>query len=157
MKTWLKAYLPQDEYKERRMLTFLAEAAVIQVILVFALLMISQFLSPMTAKLMLVICLFSIILYVGGRYIFSGIEYTDISTEKEYKKQVKLLRVQSIGFTVMYVILVVLFSLVGIIPFFDSGENPFEFIIISVIAGVFLFGTQFISLRKSYMKNKDLM
>lgn len=95
MKTWLKIFLPDDEYKERQMLIFLAEAAVVQVVLVLALMMIDQLFFPMTSKLMLVICLFSIILYVGVRYIFSGIEYTEVSTEKEYKKQVKMLRVKS--------------------------------------------------------------
>ncbi|MEK4231337.1 hypothetical protein [Solibacillus sp. FSL H8-0538] len=157
MKTWLKTFLPQDEYKERQMLTFLAEAAVIQVVLILALMMISQLLFSMTSKLMLVICLFSIILYVGGRYIFSGSEYTDISTEKEYKKQVKLLRVKSIGFAAIYFILGVFFNLFGSVSFFDSRENQLEFLIVLAIAGVFLFGTQYISLRSSYMKNKDLM
>ena len=105
MKSWLKIFLPQDEYKERQMLIFLAEAAVLQVILILALMIISQLFFPMPSKLMLIICVFSIILYVGVRYIFSGIEYTDISTEKEYKKQVNLLRVKSIGFAAIFFIL----------------------------------------------------
>ena len=157
MKTWLKVFLPEDEYKERQMLIFLAEAAVAQIVLVLALMMISQLFFPITSKLMLVICLFSIILYVGGRYIFSGIEYTDIGTENEYRKQVKLLRVKSIGFVVIYFVLAVFFYLIGSVSFFDSRESQVEFFIILAIAGVFLFGTQFISLRKSYMKNKELM
>ena len=157
MKTWLKVFLPEDEYKERQMLFFLAEAAVVQVVLVLALMMIDQLFLPMTSKLMLVICLFSIILYVGVRYIFSGIEYTEVSTEKEYKKQVKLLRVKSIGFVVIYFVLAIFFYLIGSVSFFDSRESQLEFFIILAIAGVFLFGIEYISLRKSYMKNKDLM
>ena len=104
MKTWIKIFLPDDEYKERQMLIFLAEAAVLQAVLILVLMMISQLFFPMSSKLMLVICLFSIILYVGIRYIFSGIEYTDISTEKEYKKNVKVLRVKSIGFFAISII-----------------------------------------------------
>ncbi|MFJ7953057.1 hypothetical protein ACIQZG_16180 [Lysinibacillus sp. NPDC096418] len=157
MKTWLKILLPDDEYKERQMLIFLAEAAVVQVVLVLALMMISQLFFPMTSKLMLVICVFSIILYVGVRYIFSGIEYTEISTEKEYKKEVKLLRKKSIGFVVIYFVLSIFFYLIGSVSFFDSRESQLDFFIFLAIAGVFLFGIQYISLRKSYMKNKDLI
>jgi len=157
VKTWLKIFLPQDEYKERQMLIFLAEAAVLQVVVVLALMVISQLFFPMTSKLMLIICLFSIILYVGIRYIFSGIEYTDISTEQEYKKQVKLLRVKSLAFGVIYFILAVFFNLFESVSFFDTREDEVDFFIVLAIAVVFLFGTQYISLRKSYMKNKDLM
>jgi len=157
MKSWLKIFLPQDEYKERQMLIFLAEAAVLQVILILALMIISQLFFPMPSKLMLIICVFSIILYVGVRYIFSGIEYTDISTEKEYKKQVNLLRVKSIGFAAIFFILAVFFNLLGSVSFFDNREDQLDFFIVLAIAAVFLFGTQYISLRKSYMKNKDLM
>ena len=116
MKTWLSIFLPKDEYKERQMLIFLAEAAVIQVVLVLVLFGISQLFLPLPSKLMLVICLFSIILYAGIRYIFSGIEYTDISTEKEYKKQMKALRGKSIGFAIIYVVLGLMLHLLG---FFD--------------------------------------
>ena len=157
MKSWLKIFLPQDEYKERQMLNFLAEAAVLQVILILALMIINQLFVPMSSKFLLTICVFSIILYVGVRYIFSGIEYTDISTEKEYKKQVKLLRVKSIGFAAIFFILAVFFNLLGSVSFFDNREDQLDFFIVLAIAAVFLFGTQYISLRRSYMKNKDLM
>lgn len=157
MKTWLKIFLPKDEYKERQMLVFLAEAAVLQVILVLALLIINAVIVPMTPKLIFVVCLFSIILYAGGRYIFSGIEYTDISTEKEYKKQVKILRIKSLGFVAIYFISGILFNLFGVFTFFEGREERIEFFGVLALSGIFLFVTQFISLRKSYMKNKDLM
>ena len=157
MKSWLKIFLPQDEYKERQMLNFLAEAAVLQVILILVLMIINQLFVPMSSKFLLTICVFSIILYVGVRYIFSGIEYTDISTEKEYKKQVKLLRIKSIGFAAIFFVLAVFFNLLGSVSFFDNREDQLDFFIVLAIAVVFLFGTQYISLRRSYMKNKDLM
>lgn len=154
MKTWLSIFLPNDEYKERQMLIFMAEAAVIQVVIALVLLIITQLFLPLPSKFILVICIFSIILYAGIRYIFSGIEYTDISTENEYKKQVKVLRGKSIGFAVLYVVLSFMFQLFG---FFEGSVNILDFFIVSVISAVFLFGTQYISLRKSYLKNRDLM
>ena len=51
MKSWLKFFLPQDEYKERQMLIFLAEAAVMQVVLVFAIIFINKWLILMSSKL----------------------------------------------------------------------------------------------------------
>ena len=157
MKSWLTIFLPQDEYKERQMLIFLAEAAVMQVVLILVLMSISQLLIPMTSGFMLVICLFSIILYVGGRYILSGIEYTDINTEEEYKTQVKVLRVKSIGFVIIYFILAVIFGVFEMVPFFDSQRDLLEFFVFLAISGVFLFVLEYISLRKSYLKNKDLV
>ena len=157
MKTWLSIFLPKDEYKERQMLIFLAEAAVAQVILVLVLFMISQVFLPLPSKFILVICLFSIIIYTGIRYIFSGIEYTEISTEKEYKNQIKALRGKSIGFLAMYVVLCVMFELTGLVSFFEGSMNTLDFFIVSIIAAVLLFGTQYVSLRKSYLKNRDLM
>ena len=157
MKTWLSIFLPKDEYKERQMLLFLAEAAVAQVVLVLVLFMISQLFLPLPSKFILVICLFSIIIYTGIRYIFSGIEYTEISTEKEYKNQIKALRGKSIGFLAMYVVLGVMFELTGLVSFFKGSMNTLDFFIVSIIAAVLLFGTQYVSLRKSYLKNRDLM
>ena len=135
------------------MLHFLAEAAVLQVILLIGLMMVHQLLVPITPMFMLTVCIFSIILYVGGRYIFAGIEYTDICTEADYKREVKLLRVKSVGFVAISVILGIVFYLFGSV----SLENRMEFLIVFAIAGVFLFSTQYISLRRSYMKNKELL
>ena len=154
MKTWLSIFLSKDEYKERQMLIFLAEAAVAQVVLALVLFFISQLFMPLPSKLILVICIFSIILYVGIRYIFSGIEYTDISTEKEYQKQVKALRGKSIGFAIIYVVLSAMLQFSG---FFEGIVNTLDFFFVSVIAALFLFGTQYLSLRKSYLKNRDLL
>ena len=157
MKSWLKFFLPEDEYKERQMLIFLAEAAVMQVVLIFALMFISQSFIPMSSMFMLTICMFSIIFYVSARYIFSGIEYTDIDTEEAYKKQVKVLRVKSIGFVVIYLILAVIFGVFEMVPFFDNQVDRIDFFAVLALMGIFLFVTQYISLRKSYLKNKDLV
>ena len=157
MKSWLKFFLPEDEYKERQMLIFLAEAAVMQVVLIFVLMFISQSFIPMSSMFMLTICLFSTILYVGMRYILSGIEYTDIDTEEAYKKQVKLLRVQSVKFVIIYLILAVILGVFEMVSYFESRENKVEFFSLLAIMGVILFVPQYISLRKSYLKNKDLV
>ena len=119
--------------------------------------MVHQLLVPITPMFMLTVCIFSIILYVGGRYIFAGIEYTDICTEADYKREVKLLRVKSVGFVAISVILGIVFYLFGSVSVFESVGNRMEFFIVFAISGVLLFSTQYISLRRSYMKNQELL
>ncbi|MER1999022.1 MAG: hypothetical protein ABS882_04540 [Lysinibacillus sp.] len=80
MNSWLKIFLPNDEYKERQMLFFLAEASVLQVIVILVLMFVSKLLVPLSLSFALIICLASVIFYVGIRYIFSGIEYTDVDS-----------------------------------------------------------------------------
>ena len=101
--------------------------------------------------------MFSIIFYVSARYIFSGIEYTDIDTEEAYKKQVKSLRIQSVKFVIIYFILAVIFGVFEIVSFFENPVNKVDFFALLALIGVFSFVTQYISLRKSYLKNKDLV
>ena len=157
MKSWLKIFLPKDEYKERQMLFFLAEAAVLQVILIIILIAVDQLFTPLTSKFLLICCLAFLLFYVGLRYILSGIEYTDISTEKDYKAQVKILKIKSLGFIVIYLILAVIFEVVGWVSLFDSRKEQVDFFIILALAGVLMFVMPYISLRKSYLKNKELM
>lgn len=154
MKSWLKMFLPNDEYKERQMLFFLAEATVLQIIVILCLLFVSEMIESLTGSFALIICLATLIFYVGLRYIFSGIEYTDVVTEVEYKHQLKVLRVKSVGFFAMFIIAGLLLSVFNL---FDFNEDVMEYCIVAAIGGVFLFATQFISLKRSYAKNKDIM
>lgn len=157
MKSWLKILLPDDEYKERQMLFFLAEAAVLQVILIIVLIAVDQLFIPLTSEFILICCLALILFYVGLRYILSGIEFTNISTEKDYKAEVKVLKTKSLGFVVIYFILTVIFEVLGWVSFFGSGKEQVDFFIFLALAGVLMFVIQYISLRKSYKKNKELM
>ena len=157
MKTWLKIFLPNDEYKERQMLIFLAEATVLQVILILVLMAINQLFIPLTSMFMLICCIFVIVFYVGARYTLSGIEYTDICTEKEYKAQIKKIKTQSVSFVVIYFILAIILEVFEWVSFFETRSERIDFFVVLALAGIFLFVTQYISLRKSYLKNKELI
>ena len=69
----------------------------------------------------------------------------------------KVLRVKSIGFVVIVFVVTVIMEVFKVGSFFDSKENTLEFLLFFVILGVFKFLTEYISLRKSYLKNKDLV
>ncbi|WP_191562186.1 hypothetical protein [Metabacillus idriensis] len=89
--------------------------------------------------------------YVGGRYILSGIEYTMISTEKEYKKERKIIVLKAAGFIA---ISLAIFSIFIEVPTrFEEWIETFGFL---VLAGFFMFFTSYISLKRSFQRNKDL-
>lgn len=154
MNSWLKIFLPSDEYKERQMLYFLAEAAVLQVLLILALVAVDSFMTPIRGTVVLIVCLATVIFYVGGRYIFAGIEYTDVDSDTHYKFQRKLLLIKSTAFFSIFVGCGVVFKTFDL---FDFNENMLEYVVVALLGGVFLFGTSYISLKRSYEKNKDIM
>ena len=157
MKTWLKIFLPNDEYKERQILIFLAEVAVLQVILILVLMAIDQLFIPLPSMFMLICCIFWILFYVGARYTLSGIEYTDICTEKEYKVQVKKIKTKSIRFFAICLILSIILEVFEMVSLFDTRSDRIDFFVMLALMGVFLFATDYLSLRKSYLKNKELI
>jgi len=102
-------------------------------------------------ELALFLAIWLFIGYVFLRYIISGMEYTDISTEQAYKRQLKVILTKSCGFVIIFNLLYLIF----ILP--NSTSEWFESIAISVIGGFILFSLDYISLKKSYKKNKDLL
>lgn len=151
MKSWISFFLPQDEYKEKKMLYILSEGAVILFLAVLAVIIGSTYFN-LDGGIMLLLAFAVSIFYVLGRYIVSGIEYTDISTAKEYKKEKRVL----INRTVMFVVLFMIFYMV-------SSNVPSDFSEwIGMAAFLFSVGTawfliNFISLKQSYRKNKELL
>lgn len=153
-KTWLSFFLPDDEYKERKMLYFLAEASFI-LLSVLVLFFVINLIFPHWGLPVEIVIGFSIgtfILYVYGRYICSGIEYTDVSTDKEFTHEKKRIIIKSIGFILTFFIS---YFLVKGIP--ALLEKWVDLIGVALLGGLFLFLIDFISLKKSYNKNKDLL
>lgn len=150
MKSWISVLLPDDEYKEKKMLQFLSEGAILLFLSLLATLVFSRFTSLDTETvLFLHAALF--VVYVLGRYIVSGIEFTNIATEQEYRKELKLIVIKSAGFTVMFNV---------IFPFISgwpAGAGEWLSILgVSSLAGLMMFFINYISLKRSYGKNKEL-
>ncbi|WP_404335385.1 hypothetical protein [Planococcus rifietoensis] len=101
MKSWISFLLPDDEYKEKKMLQFFSEGAILLFLSLIITLICSRFISmAIDTVLLLHIGLF--LVYVYGRYIVSGIEFTDIATERAYQKELKAIVVKAIGFTAIF-------------------------------------------------------
>lgn len=150
MKSWISVLLPDDEYKEKKMMQFLSEGAVLLFISLIGTLVVSNFIVLDTETILFLhIALFAV--YVLGRYIVSGIEFTDIVTEQEYRKERRVIIVKSAGFTAIFILL---YSAINGFPADIWGWLNIGGV--SVLAGVFMFLINFISLRRSYKKNRDL-
>lgn len=150
MKSWISFLLPDDEYKEKKMLQFFSEGAILLFLSLIITLICSRFISmAIDTVLLLHIGLF--LVYVYGRYIVSGIEFTDIATERAYQKELKAIVVKAIGFTAIF------FFLYSIIFGLPVGPSEwFEILGFPVVTGLTMFFTNFISLRLSYNRNKEL-
>ncbi|MFD1848859.1 DUF3278 domain-containing protein [Oceanobacillus bengalensis] len=151
MKSWISFLLPNDEYKERRMLYFFSEGAIILLLSLIIMIICNKFINiGVETALLLSIAIF--LFYISGRYIISGIEYTNIATESSYKRQLRSIVVKTSSFVILYSLFYVIY--------FGLPSNINEWTeIIALLAGVGLlwFFTSYISLKRSYKKNKELL
>ncbi|WP_165444927.1 hypothetical protein [Gracilibacillus phocaeensis] len=86
-----------------------------------------------------------------GRYILSGIEYTDVVTEKHYKKEIRALLSRTVSFVVTFGLLYLMYTLLS------GGVSWIDFIGLTISVGIVSFVFDFISLKQSYEKNKELL
>ncbi|MFP7493142.1 hypothetical protein SFC66_05070 [Terribacillus saccharophilus] len=153
-KTWIRFLLPDDEYKRRTMLVYFAEAAVLQLIAVLALLVILRFdfVPPLDSATVLVGLMIGTMAYIWIRYILSGMEFAEIMTEKAYRRERKVIAIKSTSFLVIICMSISLLYIFG-----DPSVSLIEGLIFSFIAALLLFFTNYVSLRKSYRKNRELI
>jgi len=149
IKSWISFLLPNDEYKRQRILHFFAEGSILLLIylgLAFTTVNLTNWNLDLEVILGLAIVLF--ISYTFVRYTLSGIEYTDISTDKQYKKERNSFVQKSIIFG---------FTFFTISLFFTGSREWIETLSISIIASLLLFLINYISLKRSFKNNKDVM
>ncbi|YCA45722.1 hypothetical protein M1E11_11260 [Bacillus sp. JZ8] len=98
-KSWLSIFLPEDEYKEKRILYFLGEAAIIG-ICVSLLFLIASYIYPL--RLINTSLFFNFVVVGQVIYIFSGMEYTDTFSSNDYKREMKKIFFQSLTFMFVF-------------------------------------------------------
>lgn len=151
MKSWLSFFLPNDEYKEKKMLYFMSEGAIILFFSLIVMIVCNKYFNlEVETVLLLAIAIF--LFYVLGRYIISGIEYTDISTEKEYRKELRVIFIRTIGFVVIFITLYLFFINVP-----SSFNKWIEILALLICVSIGWFLSSYISLKRSYKKNKELL
>ncbi|WP_366248297.1 hypothetical protein [Terribacillus aidingensis] len=152
-KTWVRFLLPDDEYKRRNMLVYFAEAAILQLVVMIVLLVISRFDPfPIDSVLVLLWMLFGTIAYIWIRYILSGMEFAEIMTEKAYRRERKVIVIKSTSF------LLIMCAGISSLYIFGMMSVPLiEGLMVTFIAALLLFLTNYVSLKRSYQKNKELI
>ncbi|MBK3495778.1 DUF3278 domain-containing protein [Viridibacillus sp. YIM B01967] len=152
-KSWLLFFLPQDEFKEKKLLYFLAEALVLFILFSISFLLISRFFNfkESSGVLLTGIGLSIVSIYTILRYILSGIEYTSVFSKADYKSEVKKISLQSIIFMIIFNFISILFKGAP-----QGKENWIDIIGLSILIVFFLFLMNYISLKTSYLKNKQI-
>ncbi|GIO23302.1 hypothetical protein [Oceanobacillus sp. J11TS1] len=151
MKSWISFLMPEDEYKEKKMLYFFSEGAILLVLFLVVMFLVNKFIDLSTGVILFAgIAVF--LFYIFGRYILSGMEYTDIATEQEYKRAVRGLKSRTTSFVVLFAIFYLIYGITS-----NSLVNWYEFTGMVISVGVVSFLFDFISLKKSYKKNKELL
>ncbi|WP_110926967.1 DUF3278 domain-containing protein [Bacillus massiliglaciei] len=151
MKSWISFIMPKDEYKETRMLYFFSEGAVLLFLFLMVMAVCNEFFK-LSAGTVLLLSIIIFLFYVMGRYILSGIEYTDVATESSFKKEIKNIVTRTGSFTVIFMIMSVW---TGGMP--ENQMKWLEKIGLAACSGLFLFLMNVISLKRSYKRNKDLL
>ena len=154
MKSWISFLLPNDEYKEKKILYFMSEGSIVLVISLMFIFISSRYIPyfQIDLEFSLFLSIFIFIGYVFLRYIISGIEYTEIATQHSYKKEIKNIFRNTCNFVVSFILLYLIFTDVP-----SNRKEWIEIIGLFLSVGFIWFFTSYISLKKSYKKNKDLL
>lgn len=151
-RSFLNGLLPSDEYKKTRMLYFMAESLVINIIFLFIMMVLHYFMNfKMELDVILFISAAMLIGYPFFRYILSGMEHTEISTEKEYKKTLKEVILHSILSGVFFGLIMLVIKGVP-----HNWHDGLDFIFIPILFTGFYLLFEYLSLKSSYKKNKEL-
>ncbi|MCM3722926.1 hypothetical protein [Solibacillus isronensis] len=153
MKNSLLFFLPSDEYKRNKIKGFFSEALLLVIIVNFFLLISIQFYNKdfINNEFFAFINIVIPAGYILIRYILSGIEYTAIFTSTDYSKENKRLVKNSFKFFVMFALLTLIFK--GIPT--DLKETT-EILGVALIAAIILMIINWLSLKLSYKKNRNL-
>lgn len=153
-KTWIANLLSKDEYREKRFLYFVAESVFIFGILIFLYLIVDSFIIALNVPgdMMALLSFGFLSTYILLRSTLTGIEYPEVATKKRYKKEIRSKVYDSIRFGVIFIIFYGIFR--GI-P--SNLEDVFDVVGPATLMAIFLFILSYVSLRRSYSKNKDLL
>lgn len=151
MKSWISFLIPDDEYKEKRMLYFFAEGGIF-LFLFLVLTMILNRYASIDLDIILLLAISIFLFYVFGRYIVAGIEYTEVSTEADYKKELKATFVKAVTFFIVYTMLYLI-----LVDTPSSISSWIELIASLIFVSLVMFLINYISLKRSYNKNKELL
>lgn len=153
IRSFLNVVLPDDEYKRKQILYFMAEAMFLTVSILLVLGLFSYIFNSflVDSTLLLFLSPFLMTTYVYFRYILAGMEYTEVFRESDYKKQRRQAILRSlIAGAIFTVALLIVKGIPGHI------DEAVDVIMLPIFFIVFYFLFELISLKRSIRKNRDL-
>ncbi|CAM3321374.1 hypothetical protein FITA111629_15605 [Filibacter tadaridae] len=156
IRSFLNAFLPEDEYKRLRVLYFMSEAA----FLMGGLLMLGSALNNYWLKwdmddadVTIILMMIPMLMagYTYFRYIFSGIEHTEVSNKKGYKKERRVAGKRALLLGIIFFIIHVIVK--GIPTNYDERIDLF---VLPIIFTLLYFLFDLVSLKRSAKKNDEL-
>lgn len=153
-KTWIANLLSKDEYREKRFLYFVAESVFILGVFLFLYLIIDSFFVALhvAGDTMALLSLGFISTYILLRSTLTGIEHPEIATKARYTEKKRSKVFGSIRFGILFIIVYGVFK--GI-P--NNLQEVMNIIGPATLAAIFFFILNYLSLKKSYRKNKELL
>lgn len=152
-KSWITFLLPKDEYKQTRILYFIAESFFIFIAVLLLTVFSNRFIGVLNEDIALVILIVLISLsgYVLIRYIFSGIEYVNVFDKADYRKELRKMFLNGFKFAIIFLFVSSFLRILDMISFdwFDILGVTFTVFILVIIMN-------YISLRFSFKKNMEL-
>jgi len=143
-----------DEYIEKKMTQFFSEAGMIVAAILFLDMIIRGLILGRPAS-EYIISAIGFAVYAGWilfRYLLSGFEYPEIAGQSAYRKKRKEIAALSLASGLTFAILTLIF--IGIPEQLDSWVDFTAMVMLFVFFHLVI---NFISLRKSFQKNQDLL
>lgn len=153
IRSFLNIFLPEDEYKRTRILYFMAETTFLTVIvlLLFGLMKYVFHIPHLDTEFVVLLSPFLMVAYSYFRYIFSGIEHTEVSSKQDYKKGRRTAGMRALLVGVIFFIIILIIK--GIPTNYEEG---LDLITLPIIFIVIYFVFDLVSLKRSIKKNKEL-
>ncbi|WP_062049756.1 hypothetical protein [Bacillus sp. JCM 19034] len=153
MKSWISFLMPDDEYKRIKLLYYYAEGAVLLVVCLFVLIFVHEiFLLELTTTHVLLLSIGVFIFYTALRYTWSGMEYDDVMTKRRFNKERNVIFIRGTAFPLIFLTVYLLII--------EKPTDRDEWInLVGLIVGMTVIWnlSSYISLKRSYKKNKELV
>jgi hypothetical protein len=152
IKSFFLSRISNDEYVDKKKLQFRLEALYIIIILLAINVLIGVLTGDYSEHVILSAgILFFFVIYTLLRSIFTGLEYPEVAGKRAYKtKRHEVLVYAGVAGIIFLVINI------GDKLFFNTDKSWVDIIVISIIFIMVFFVLNYISVRMSYQKNKDI-
>lgn len=112
IKSFLNFLLPDDEYKRIRIVYFIAEAAVILAVVLLLYTLFTSWFDWQSGEgfVIAILSAFFILMYTFIRYIFSGMEHTNVVHREQFVKKKKSILFNALGVGFVFFVLNLIFE-----------------------------------------------